>query len=247
LADVTFVTQGGVSLDIAIDLSPLLDPSGSLLGASISFLDVTQRKRLQLELEHSNQELETALEELQSTNEELETTNEELQSTNEELETTNEELQSTNEELETMNEELQATNEELQTVNMEARETTTELDRLNTFFGSILMSLTAGVAVLDESSAVTVWNKSAEDLWGLRADEVVGLPFFELDMGLPQRDLSDAVADVLAGGKSQVVTLGAINRRGRSIRCRVEISRLQDAGPGTAGVIVLMEPRDDEK
>src|SRR5438552_16932515 len=71
-------------------------------GAGIIFTDVTRYKRLQEDLEHANQELETASEELQSTNEELETINEELQSTVEELETTNEELQSTNEALESM-------------------------------------------------------------------------------------------------------------------------------------------------
>jgi two-component system CheB/CheR fusion protein len=244
LGDVTFTTSAGETSDLAVELSPLFDPSGSLLGVGIAFMDVTQRRRLQVELEHSNQELETALEELQSTNEELETTNEELQSTNEELETTNEELQSTNEELETMNEELQATNEELQTVNTEARETTSELDRLNTFFGSILMSLNAGIAVLDQDSNILVWNRRAEDLWGLREGEVVGQPFFDLDIGLPQGDLSKAVADVLEGGAPQVKTLDAVNRRGRSIKCRVEITRLEEAGPGHGGVIVLMEPRE---
>ena len=100
-----------------VQITPLIDPTDTIVGVSVSFTDVTRYKRLQEELEHSNQELEMAYEELQSTNEELETTNEELQSSNEELETTNEELQSTNEELETMNEELQSTNEELQTVN----------------------------------------------------------------------------------------------------------------------------------
>ena len=242
--DATFAPANGNPVDVAVDLAPLFDPSGTMLGVSISLTDVTQRKRLQVELEHSNQELETALEELQSTNEELETTNEELQSTNEELETTNEELQSTNEELETMNEELQATNEELQTVNMEARQTTTELDRLNTFFGSILMSLNAGVAVLDTHDNVLVWNRKAEDLWGLRSDEVVGMSFFDLDIGLPQKELSNAVHAVLDGSEAQVVELDAVNRRGRTITCRVEVTRLRQAGPDNDGVIIVMEPRD---
>jgi two-component system CheB/CheR fusion protein len=83
---------------------PFLDSTGTRLGVSIHFVDVSRQRQLQEEVHRSGQELDTALEELQSTNEELETTNEELQSTVEELETTNEELQSTNEELETMNE-----------------------------------------------------------------------------------------------------------------------------------------------
>src|SRR5207244_4332310 len=102
-----------------VEVVPLLDNDATLLGAGVTFMDVTGSNRLYRELERSKQELETASEELQSTNEELETTNEELQSTVEELETTNEELQSSNEELETMNEELESTNTELQTINTE--------------------------------------------------------------------------------------------------------------------------------
>src|SRR5678816_190052 len=100
---------------------------GELLGASVSFNDVTITKRLQMELESANQELET--------------TNEELQSSVEELETTNEELQSTNEELETMNEELQSTNEELHAMNDDMRLRGDELNQLNSFLECILTSI----------------------------------------------------------------------------------------------------------
>ena len=125
--------------------------------------------RLAGELEANRKDLEAAYEELQSTIDELETTNEELQSANEELQTTNEELQSTNEELETMNEELQSTNEELETINDELRERTGELNSVNEFLEAILTSLGVAVAVLDRQQRVQVWNRGAEELWGLRA------------------------------------------------------------------------------
>ncbi len=76
-----------------VHIVPLVDSGGSLLGAGITFLDVTAAKRIGDEHRRSTVALESAYEELQSTNEELETTNEELQSTVEELETTGEELQ----------------------------------------------------------------------------------------------------------------------------------------------------------
>src|SRR5262249_40929645 len=64
-----------------VQVAPLPEADGAVPGSIISFTDVTSSHRLREELQHSNQELETAYEELQSTNEELETTNEELQST----------------------------------------------------------------------------------------------------------------------------------------------------------------------
>src|SRR5262249_32301449 len=159
-------------------------------GVSIAFTDVTHAQEMQTQLEHSRRELETAYEEIQSTVEELETTNEELQSTNEELETTNEELQSTNEELETMNEELQSANEELETINSELEERTAQLHQTNIFFSSILESLRAGVVVLDADLTIESWNSEAEDMWGLRGDEVRGKSFFALDIGLPVSKLA---------------------------------------------------------
>src|SRR5262245_26350526 len=160
----------------------MVSSNGGLVGTKISFVDVTRYRRLQEELQTSKHELETAYEELQSSNEELETTNEELQSSNEELETTNEELQSTNEELETMNEELQSTNEELETSSTELRQRSEDLNHVNALLKSILGGLRAAVAVVDRDLRVMLWNERAEDLWGLRADEVQGRHFLNLDI-----------------------------------------------------------------
>lgn len=172
-----------------VQVVPLYENGGDSIGVCVNFVDVTPYNRLMNELQRSRHDVETAYEELQSTNEELETTNEELQSTIEELETTNEELQSTNEELETMNEELQSTNEEMHTVNEELEERTNELNKTNAFLESIFTGLRAGVVVLDTNLSILIWNHRAEDLWGLRRDEVEGQFFLNLDIGLPVQEL----------------------------------------------------------
>jgi two-component system CheB/CheR fusion protein len=225
-----------------VHLVPLLDTDGSSLGMSITFHDVTHHGQLQAELGKSRQELETAYEELQSSNEELETTNEELQSTVEELETTNEELRSTNEELETMNEDLQSGNEELQTINDELRERTDEFNRAKAFLESILASLHVAAVVIDPSFHTLMWNAEATEQWGLRQEEVQGQSLMSLDIGLPVEQLRGPVLAVLNGrAEFQEVVLEAINRRGRSLRCRVTCTPLIGAEKTTRGVILLME------
>jgi two-component system CheB/CheR fusion protein len=227
-------------LDVQIKL--LEESNGGILGVSITFTDVTRYHDLQVELQRANQELETANEELQSSNEELETTNEELQSTNEELETTNEELQSTNEELETMNEELQSTNEELQTINDELRQRTADLNQANAFLNSILASLKAGVIVVDYQFNILSWNDEAENLWGLRAEEVRGHSILGLDIGLPVEQLREPIRRCLAGVEThQEIVLEAINRRGRTIQCRISYNPLIGSSRERLGVILLME------
>jgi two-component system CheB/CheR fusion protein len=242
IRDIEWHAPGGEPRWLDVQVTPLSDVGGALIGASISFSDVTAAKRLQRDLEHANQELETAYEELQSTNEELETTNEELQSTVEELETTNEELQSTNEELETMNEELQSTNEELQTINEELRQRSEELNTVNAFLESILTSLRGGVAVIDTDLKVLVWNDQANELWGLHAEEVVGHHFLGLDIGLPVERLKQPLRECMSGVRNYIeVELDCTNRRGRTIRCRVTCSPLLGAEHTVRGVIVMME------
>jgi two-component system CheB/CheR fusion protein len=220
---------------------PLVD-QGSVIGASVSFSDVTMAKRLQEDLQRSKEELETAYEELQSTNEELETTNEELQSTVEELETTNEELQSTNEELETMNEELQSTNTELQAINDELNDRSAALDRATAWFESILASQRSAVVVVDRALIVQEWNPRAEDLWGLRPREVKGRAFLDLDIGLPVAELAGAMrASLVEESAPAPTTVRATNRRGKSIECHVMCNPLVGSDGRREGVVVVMD------
>ncbi len=233
-------TGAGEPRRLEIQIRPLVD-GGLLLGASIAFHDQTVEHRLAAELKRTHQELEAAYEELQSANEELETTNEELQSTVEELETTNEELQSANEELETMNEELQSTNEELRSMNDQLLEKSHELRRVNSHLHAILGSLRSAVVVLSPDLKVEVWSEKAQELWGLRRDEVQGQEFLQLDIGLPVGQLDGPIRECLESGPRGVqISIDGVNRRGRPTRCDVTCTRLDD-GTKPAGIILLME------
>ena len=248
LRDVEWHRSANERLAVDIQLVPLVDARARLLGTAIMFNDVSRFRQLQDELQATNRQLETAYEELQSTNEELETTNEELQSTVEELETTNEELQSTNEELETMNEELQSMNDELQTTNEELRERTSEITNLNQFMESILGSFDAAVIVVNRELAVQVWNRQAEDLWGLREDETVGQHLLNLDSGLPTEQLRPLVRDVIANATPNAeLRLGAINRRGRPVDLRVTVTPLNSGGQEPSGALLLMEQLEGDQ
>ena len=245
VGEVSHTPANGQERRLAVTVAPLLSRTNASLGALVVFEDVSRFRQLQHELEANRKELETAYEELQSAVDELETTNEELQSANEELQTTNEELQSTNEELETMNEELSSTNEELETINDELRERTGELNTVNDFLESILTSLGVAVAVVDRSHRVQVWNRGAEDLWGLRQDEAAGEHFMALDIGLEPERLAPALRSVIGGASiKETARLDAVNRRGRAVLCETTVMPLIARGidgPEVRGAIVLME------
>ncbi len=230
--DVTWHQPNGESMYLDIQVAVLTDAAGNRLGANISFIDMTRYKRMQEELEHSNQAVEMAYEELQTTNEELETTNEELQSTNEELETMNEELQSTNEELQTVNDELQRRSE--------------DLNQTNYSLESSLASLKSGVVVLDRDLRVQIWNHKTEDYWGVNADETIGQHFLNLDIGLPVEQLRLCIRNCLQGiDPVNEVTLTATDRRGRSLQCHVMCTPLMGDEQDVQGVILLMEAQPE--
>jgi two-component system CheB/CheR fusion protein len=222
-----------------VDVQALFGNEGRPAGTALTFIDTTDATRLHNEVQRVRQDLERAYEALQSTNEELETTNEELQSSVEELETTNEELQSTNEELETTNEELESGNEELETMNEEMRIRSAELDEARSFLAGVLSSIAAGVVVLDSQLLVRSWSRGAEELWGLRSQEVTEQFFFGLDFGLPIGELRPVVDECRTSKqRTGPVELAAVNRIGRSIVCSVACSPLDGHG---GGVVLLME------
>ena len=231
----------GEPVRLTIDLAPLTTREGRQFAVLLSFADTTRTFALQQELEAAQESLETAIEELQSANEELETTNEELQSTNEELETTNEELQSTNEELETTNEELRSANEELESTNEELRNHSDEFSAYREHVQAILRGVDAGIVVVDAELKVRSWNRWSENAWGLREEEVLGHPFSALDIGLPVQRLEPPLREALAHSKPVEALTEALDRRGRSMQCRVRISPLTYDDQGAHGAVLLVE------
>ena len=136
-----------------------------------------------------------------------------------------------------MNEELQASNDELHRSGV-------ELNEVNAFLEGVFATLRGGVAVLDREQRVLVWNARAEELWGMRASEVVGTSFLELDIGLPVARVAESIRNSMNGTPTSTVVLDATNRRGRRITCRVTTTALPVDDGVARGVIVVMEELD---
>jgi two-component system CheB/CheR fusion protein len=146
-----------------------------------------------------------------------------------------------------MNEELQSTNEELATINDELHQRTEEVNQTNAFLHSILGGLHAGVVVLDLKENIVSWNTKAEDLWGLRAEEVQGRSLLSLDTGLPVETVRGEIRACLIGeSEYEESILDAINRRGKSIKCRVTCAPILGANKERQGTILTMEEMEEK-
>jgi two-component system CheB/CheR fusion protein len=92
-----------------------------------------------------------------------------------------------------------------------------------------------------------LWNRRAEDLWGLRADEVEGRSLLNLDIGLPVEALKAPLNQFMDGdAQADTIALEAINRRGRQMRCDVTYRLLTLDGREPLGVVLLMEEKSSE-
>ena len=145
-----------------------------------------------------------------------------------------------------MNEELQSTNEELETINDELNQRTGELNTSKSFLETILGNLKVGIVVVDRDFRILTWNSMAEDLWGLRSDEIMGTSLLGLDIGLPVENLKHPIRNVLDKKMDiQAVMLKAINRRGKSIQCRVTCTPFDGGSQERQGVVLMMEEAQD--
>jgi two-component system CheB/CheR fusion protein len=109
---------------------------------------------------------------------------------------------------------------------------------------SILGSLGAAVIVVNRDMIIQVWNRHAEDLWGLREEETIGAHLLNLDSGLPTEQVKPLVRDVFEGSTISEQVLKAVNRRGRVVQLRVTATPLLSGAEAPSGVLLLMEPID---
>jgi len=91
--------KDGTEFQVSISLSLLRDTDGKPNAIVAVHRDITERKRMEQEIQDKNEQLDAQNEELRSANEELQATEEELRATNEELQSANDELRETQEQL----------------------------------------------------------------------------------------------------------------------------------------------------
>jgi two-component system CheB/CheR fusion protein len=85
-------------------------------------------------------------------------------------------------------------------------------------------------------------------MWGLRTEDVQGVPFLNLDIGLPVEQLKVPLRDCLAGESDfQEIVVDAVNRRGKKIKCQVTCTPLLGDNRERTGVLLLMGEVDGKR
>ncbi|MBW4494742.1 MAG: PAS domain S-box protein [Oscillatoria princeps RMCB-10] len=199
ISHVEFSHPDNKSWQLDVQVRPLLDGSGNILGAGITFSDVTRYRELQRELQNTNQELETAYQALQASNEEIELANEELHNTNEELEAANEALLLSNEYLGSVNQELYASNQELQSLNLQLVASYNSLEAESRRYQELFDFAPDGYLLTDSSGAILEANRAAALKLNSDQASLAGTPLADF-VAVADRDAFQAL---LEGIRSQ--------------------------------------------
>lgn len=146
-------------------------------------------KKLKIELQQKEEELQCLFEEMQISQEELKLTNEELQSANEELQATNEELTTSKEEMQSMNEELQTVNFELKTMVRDYKLASNDMDNL-------LNSIEIATLFLDNELNIRRFTNHTTDVLRIRSSDI-GRPFTDITTDLLYPGIVDHSRQVL--------------------------------------------------
>jgi len=140
--------------------------------------DITERARLEQELEATKIELQHAIRSLETSSEEQTAINDEALSVNEEYQSTNEELLASKEELQSLNEELNALNTQLQETLDRQRTTADDLQ-------NVLYSTDVATIFLDTRFNIRFFTPATKALFNVIAS----------DIGRPLTDLKSLAAD----------------------------------------------------
>jgi two-component system CheB/CheR fusion protein len=103
----------------------------------------------------------------------------------------------------------------------------------------------AAIVVIDSHLLVEEWNRGARTMWGLTEEQVVGEPFFGLQIGLPLEALQGPVRACRAPGAQPVsLQVKAVSSAGHEFPCRVNVLPITGGQPETAAMLIMEDLTD---
>ncbi len=121
-----------------------------------------------------------------------------------------------------------------------------ELFGTNQTLHAIVSASPVGIVALDRDAVVTLWNKSAEKLFGWRADEVIGRPY----PLIPPDDLGEARKNIertLEGGVVTDLETRRLRKDGALLDVSISISPLSNADGIISGIIIIIADITERK
>ncbi|HSB03543.1 MAG TPA: ATP-binding protein [Thermodesulfobacteriota bacterium] len=117
-----------------------------------------------------------------------------------------------------------------------------ELEQRKKYMEIILKNVAAGVISTDEKGMITTINTSAEQMLGIRGEEVIGKRLFEIlaQAYLPQIE-EELLAELRSSQKESIQRQVTVNLKGKSQTLLINLTNLKDEEGKSIGVVALFD------
>lgn len=112
--------------------------------------------------------------------------------------------------------------------------------KLHQLNSRILRSANLGIYTVDDRMFITSWNHKIEEMSGLKEEEAIGKPLFELFPVLEKEGFADRIRNVLQTGKAEKMRLAHRDQKGDLRFQKRRLAPLIEGGK-TVGVVVIVE------
>ena len=140
-----------------------------------------------------------------------------------------------------MTEDLQVSKAELEQANVSLHNSNLELDRRRAYIETVLDNIGSGVVSVDADERITTFNRSAERILTLKAEEVRGLTLRDVFKPLGLEMFTELAERVRTGGRETVPWEGQAEVRGTALVLGLNASRLRNEVGRDLGVVIVFE------
>jgi PAS domain S-box-containing protein len=122
-----------------------------------------------------------------------------------------------------------------------------ETERQSVTERAVLDALPRAVVVTDPAGQILMWNGPAEELYGWRADEVVGRSIFDVLVPLPDRERGRQILDEVGVGAEWSGDFTVLRKTGEAVRVRVSDRPVLDEAGNVVAIVGASEDVTDQR
>ena len=140
-----------------------------------------------------------------------------------------------------MTEDLKASKSMLEEANIGLKNTNIELDQRRKYIGIVLKNIGAGVVSVDKEERISTINKSAEEMFGLTSDDVIGKKYYDVFPSEYTEEIREIFDEVIGSATGTMRRQIKLSIRDETYILLINIAVLKDEMGDYMGLVVVFD------
>ena len=134
---------------------------------------------------------------------------------------------------------------ELEAANQSLVQSNIEVDRRRVYTEAVVETIASGVMSIDVHAIITTFNRSAERILGVGADDVRGRPVFDVFKEKQFSLFQEAYDRILIDGRDTLTLEGQMDVQGKLLTVGLNLSRMTNESGKDLGFVLVFEDRTE--